>query len=94
MKMKTLHNMHQNHVPGESECNPLQQASAGSKDVGDIGNISTLQNEMNLVCCSCWDTTLDQLHRKVTSCYRKFFGAQTAPPYVQNPTKKVYHPAF
>jgi hypothetical protein len=80
MKMTTLHSINQNHVPGEAECNHLQQASEGSNDVGDVDNKSTLQNEMDLVCCSCWFRTLDHLRRKVTSCYRKFFGAQTAPP--------------
>jgi hypothetical protein len=80
MKMKTLHAMHQDlqtFVSKESERKHLQQASTGSED---RGGDPTHNNEADQVCCSCCHRTLNQWNRKVTSSYRKFFGAQTAPP--------------
>jgi hypothetical protein len=84
MKMKTLNATHQNlqtFVSQESERKHLQQAFAGCEDRGDVdNNMSTQHDEFDLVCLSCFHRTLDQLHRKLTSSYRKFFGAQTASP--------------
>jgi hypothetical protein len=82
-KLKAINAMNrkvQSFVAEESIRQHKQKASNENEEMDDHGLEEADGDQCFPICASWFNKNLERLQNKLWSCYRKFFGSQTAPP--------------